>query len=134
LLQGLRAILKDGIGKALRDRGLWKVTIDLDANVIESHKREGYWAYLGEKGYQPVIAYWAEEDLIVADQFQDGNVPARMDLLPVLKDAISTLPTKHEMWSKTNSLIISINVVGGYIIERFMRGHTPVVLQRLKRR
>jgi hypothetical protein len=48
--------------------------------------------YLGEKGYQPVTAYWAEEDLIVADEFRDGNVPAGMDLLRVLKDAIAALP------------------------------------------
>jgi hypothetical protein len=64
----------------------------LDATVIESQKREAYWTYLGEKGYQPMIAYWAEEDLIVADEFRDGNVPAQMDLLRVLKDAIAALP------------------------------------------
>jgi hypothetical protein len=40
-----------------------------------------------------VIAYWAEEDLILADQFRDGNVPAGVGLLPVLKDAVSALPS-----------------------------------------
>jgi hypothetical protein len=93
LLKGLKAVAGDLIGKAVRERRPWKATIDLDATVIESHKREAYWTYLGEKGYQPVIAYWAEEDLILADQFRDGNVPARMDLLPVLKVAISALPS-----------------------------------------
>lgn len=48
--------------------------------------------YLGEKGYQPVVAYGAEEDLLLADEFQDGNMPASMDLLLVLKEAIATLP------------------------------------------
>src|SRR5438552_6615748 len=37
--------------------------------------------YLGERGYQPVINYWAEQDLILADEFRDGNVPAGMDCL-----------------------------------------------------
>jgi hypothetical protein len=92
LLQGLRAVLEDLIGKALRERKPLKATIDLDATVVESHKREACWTYLGERGYQPVIAYWAEEDLIVADQFRDGNVPAGMDLLAVLQEAISALP------------------------------------------
>jgi hypothetical protein len=92
-LKGLRAVLKELIRKAVRERSPSTATIDLDATVIESHKREAYWTYLGDKGYQPVIAYWAEEDLLVADQFRDGNVPAGMDLLPVLQEAISALPS-----------------------------------------
>jgi hypothetical protein len=93
LLQGLREVSRDMVCKAASGDAPWKATIDLDASVIESHKREAYETYLGETGYQPVIAYWAEEDLILADQFRDGNVPAGMGLLPVLKDALSALPS-----------------------------------------
>jgi hypothetical protein len=93
LLQGLREVSRDLLRKATSGDAPWKATIDLDASVIESHKREAYETYLGEKGYQPVIAYWAEEDLILADEFRDGNVPAGMGLLPVLKDALSALPS-----------------------------------------
>jgi len=91
-LKGLAAVQKDLIRKATLVEQPWKATIDLDATVIESHKQAAYWTYLGEKGYQPVIAYWVEPDLIVADEFRDGNVPAGMDLLPILKEAISALP------------------------------------------
>ena len=91
-LEGLAAVEKDLIRKASWEEQPWKATIDLDATVIESHKQGAYWTYLGEKGYQPVIAYWVEPDLILADEFRDGNVPACMDLLPVLKEAISALP------------------------------------------
>ncbi|HSB07525.1 MAG TPA: IS1380 family transposase [Thermodesulfobacteriota bacterium] len=93
LLQGLRQVSRDLAWKAVSGDAPWKATIDLDASVIESQKREAYETYLGEKGYQPVIAYWAEEDLILADQFRDGNVPAGVGLLPVLKDAVSALPS-----------------------------------------
>ena len=93
LLQGLREVSRDVVRKASSGDAPWKATIDLDAVVIESHKREACETYLGEKGYQPVIAYWAEEDLILADEFRDGNVPAGMGLLPVLKDALSALPS-----------------------------------------
>lgn len=93
LLQGLREVSRDVVGKASSGDAPWKATIDLDAAVIESHKREACETYLGEKGYQPVIAYWAEQDLILADEFRDGNVPAGMGLLPVLKDALSALPS-----------------------------------------
>jgi len=92
LLEGLGAVQEELIGKATREAPSWKATIDLDATVIESQKREACWTYLGEKGYQPVLAYWAEQDLIVADQFRDGNVPAGMDLVPVLQEAIGVLP------------------------------------------
>jgi hypothetical protein len=91
-LKRLAAVQRDLIKKALQKEQPWKATIDLDATVIESHKQQAYWTYLQEKGYQPLVAYWAEEDLIVGDQFRDGNVPANMDLLPVLKEAILALP------------------------------------------
>jgi len=92
LLEGLGAVQQELIGKATRETPSCKATIDLDATVIESQKREACWTYLGEKDYQPVLAYWAEQDLIVADQFRDGNVPAGMELIPVLQEAIGALP------------------------------------------
>jgi len=91
-LEGLAAVQRDLMKKATLKEQPWKATIDLDATVIESHKQQAYWTYLEQKGYQPVVAYWAEQDLILADEFRDGNVPAGMDLLPLLKEAISALP------------------------------------------
>ena len=91
-LKRLAIVQRDLIKKATLQEQPWKATIDLDATVIESHKQQAYWTYLEEKGYQPLVAYWAEQDLILADQFRDGNVPAGMDLLPVLKEALSALP------------------------------------------
>lgn len=91
-LQGLQAIQRDLVSRATRREQPWKATIDLDAVIVETHKREAYVTYLGEKGYQPVVAYWVEEDLLLVDEFRDGNVPASMGLLPVLKEAIAALP------------------------------------------
>ena len=31
------------------------------------------------RGYQPMLAVWAETGLVLADQFRDGNVPAIME-------------------------------------------------------
>ncbi len=91
-LEGLQSVQRELIRKATRGEQPWRATIDLDATVIESQKREAYWTYLGQKGYQPVNAYWAEQDLILVDAFRDGNVPAQTDLLWVLKEAIAALP------------------------------------------
>jgi len=67
-------------------------TIDEDASVIASAKDEARPTYLGPAGYQPVINYWAEEDMILADEFRDGNVPAAYDLLSSLIRSMQMLP------------------------------------------
>jgi hypothetical protein len=68
-------------------------TIDGDATVVESSKEEARPTYLGDSGYQPVVNYWAEKDLILADEFRDGNVPAAYDLLTSLLRSIEMLPS-----------------------------------------
>ena len=67
-------------------------TVDQDATIIESHKRTAKVAYEGTRGYQPMVAVWAEADLIVADEFRDGNVPAQMAPLNCAKAAFAALP------------------------------------------
>lgn len=67
-------------------------TIDEDASVFESTKDEARPTYLGDSGYQPVANYWAEKDMILADEFRDGNVPAAYDLLSSLIRSIEMLP------------------------------------------
>jgi len=67
-------------------------TIDQDATIHESHKREAFPHYDGGRGYQPMTAVWAELNLVVADQFRDGNVPASFAPLPVAQAAFAALP------------------------------------------
>lgn len=69
-------------------------TIDHDGTVIESHKRGATVAYEGTRGYQPLVAVWQEEDLIVADEFRDGNVPGGKDPLTSVKRAFEALPSQ----------------------------------------
>src|SRR5208283_4411723 len=56
-------------------------TVDQDATIIESHKQAAYSHYEEGRGYQPMVAVWAEADLVLADEFRDGNVPARQEPL-----------------------------------------------------
>jgi hypothetical protein len=69
-----------------------RATVDQDATIIESHKREAQWTYEGTRGYQPMVAVWAETELIVADEFRDGNVPAMSSPLTCAKAAFAALP------------------------------------------
>ena len=55
------------IETAQKRRPLKQATIDIDATVEESHKREAKIHYLNGRGYQPMTAVWAEQDIIVLD-------------------------------------------------------------------
>ena len=67
-------------------------TIDHDGTIIESHKRDALVAYEGTRGYQPLVATWAEEQLVVADEFRDGNVAGGEAPLSSVKRAFGHLP------------------------------------------
>ncbi len=67
-------------------------TLDVDATLVESHKEAATVAYEGTRGYQPVIVLWAEQDLILHDQFRDGHVPAGCGNVRVLEQAVRHLP------------------------------------------
>ena len=93
--QRVQAAGVERIARLYEKRGCGQriATIDQDATVIESHKRSAFAHYLGGKGYEPMVAVWAEADLIVADQFRDGNVPAHQDPLSCCRAAFEALPS-----------------------------------------
>jgi hypothetical protein len=105
-LKGLAQAQTDFVGEVARRWPQTKATIDIDATLQESHKREAKAHYQGGRGYQPVIAVWAEADLVVADEFRDGNVPAHKNVLGVLQRAFAALPAS--------------------VIQRFMRGDSAL--------
>jgi hypothetical protein len=90
-LRGLEAINRDLIARGA-DRTTTRATIDHDGTIIEAHKRDAKVAYEGTRGYQPLVAAWAEEQLIVADEFRDGNVAGGEDPLSSVKRAMDNLP------------------------------------------
>ncbi len=67
-------------------------TVDQDATIIESHKAAAYYHYDEGRGYQPMVAVWAEADLVLADEFRDGNVPAKQEPLSCAQLAFGALP------------------------------------------
>ena len=91
------------VGLGLVNRGLVRelgrrcpdqriATVDQDATIIESRKQEALRTYEGERGYQPMLAVWAEMNVVLADEFRDGNVPAIMGPLVLAKKAFAALP------------------------------------------
>ena len=52
----------------------------------------GWGGCWGGRGYQPAALYWVEQDLVVADEYRDGNVPAAMDNLRLIQRGFQQLP------------------------------------------
>ena len=71
-------------------------TLDQDATLVETHKREALYCYQGYKSYQPLSTYWSEQDLVIHSEFRDGNVPAGYGQLRVLQEALDLLPVGVE--------------------------------------
>lgn len=90
-LEGLFEVNRALVARAA-GRQTTTATIDHDGTIIEAHKREALVAYEGTRGYQPLVAVWVEEDLIVADEFRDGNVPGNKDPLTSVRRAFAALP------------------------------------------
>ena len=67
-------------------------TVDLDSTIIESWKKQAKRTYEGTSGYQPMLALWAEMNVVLADEFRDGNVPARQQPPRVAQRAFAALP------------------------------------------
>src|SRR5271169_4078115 len=92
-------------------RGLWQVnqallgciqthqpatsaTLDMDATLVETHKRDALPCYKGFKAYQPLNCWWAEQGAILYSEFRDGNVPAGHEQLRVLQASLAYLPAR----------------------------------------
>jgi hypothetical protein len=92
---GLRALagLQDLVMDALWRRSQPpRATVDVDASIVEAHKRRALVAYDGTRGYQPQMAWWAELGIWLHDQFRDGNVNAEYQAKVFLQQTFARLP------------------------------------------
>jgi hypothetical protein len=91
-LRQLAQVNVELVRRAVALRKPRRATLDLDATILESHKREALAHFKGGRGYQPTAVVWAEEDLVVADEYRDGNVPAGMQTREVAQRGFAALP------------------------------------------
>ena len=91
-LGGLMEVNKDLVTSIQSRTPKKEATLDMDATVDGTTKRNALFSYKGYKAYQPMNTYWAEQGLILHTEFRDGNVPAGYEQLRVLKDALTMLP------------------------------------------
>jgi hypothetical protein len=91
-LCGLGKVNSDLVRFAGGHSGHARATLDMDATLIETNKKEALYCYKKYQAYQPLTTYWAEADQIVHSEFRDGNVPAGYQQLSVLKVSLEYLP------------------------------------------
>ena len=94
-----REVSRRLVAEGVRGAGAASVTIDLDATIIASGKRECLYTYRaaeglvpGERGYQPLVAFCPEIGMVPWLEIRDGNVPAKLDNLRGLDEALLQLP------------------------------------------
>lgn len=90
-LSALFEVNREVVARAA-NRQVTEATLDHDGTIIEANRREAMVAYEGTRGYQPLLAVWAEQALVVGDEFRDGNVPGGKDPLRSVKRAFEALP------------------------------------------
>jgi len=85
--------VNQGMAAFMQKRDLQKIaTLDQDATLVETAKRDALFSYQGFKSYQPLNTWWAEQQMVLHTEFRDGNVPAGYEQLRVLKESLSLLP------------------------------------------
>lgn len=104
-LSGLGRVSRDVVREVGRRCPEQRIaTVDQDATIIESRKQEALRGYEGERCYPPMLAVWAEMNLVLADEFRDGNVPAAYQGLTAAKAAFASLPgTVNEYYFRGDS-------------------------------
>jgi hypothetical protein len=75
LLSALEQINADLVGAVHERNPVDHATLDMDATLIETEKRDAFFSYKGYKAYQPLNTYWAELGCVLHTEFRDGNVP-----------------------------------------------------------
>ena len=83
-----QALIKQGMKKD----GIKEYTLDIDATGIEAEKESARITYKGFKGYMPIIGHLAENGLVVADEFRQGNESPGARNLEFIKRCIRNMP------------------------------------------
>lgn len=96
-LAGLREINKRIIWSFIKnlDSG-FEVTLDVDTQLVETHKADAQYCYEHYKAFQAMKVVWAETMLIVNDEFRDGNVSPGKDTKRIVDESVNMLPPGYE--------------------------------------
>ena len=82
----------------------WQVTLDVDAQLVETAKANAQYCYEGYRALQPIEVEWAETGLVLADELREGNVPAGRGIKEIADEAYNMLPPgPWQVWVRSDS-------------------------------
>jgi len=91
-LRGFPRANRDFVASIQKHHCESEATLDTDATLVETQKKEAFFSYQGYKAYQPFNVWWAEHGVVLHTEFRDGNVPAGYEQRRVFKEALEMLP------------------------------------------
>lgn len=91
-LEGLGAVNRRVLKRALKADGIKGYTLDIDATGIEAEKQSAQMTYKGYTGYMPMVGHLAENGLIVGEEFREGNASPGAGNLAFIKYCERQLP------------------------------------------
>ncbi len=88
-------------------------TIDIDATIKDSNKKSAFYTYKKDaKGYQPLNAYWNEQQMVLFSEFRDGNVNPSYNIPEFVKESFSHLPdTVNDLYLRSDSAGYNFDVM-----------------------
>jgi len=91
-LSDLRVVNRVLVDRQLSREERSDYTLDIDATMIESEKRDAAMTYKGFKGYAPLVGHLAENGLVLLDEFREGNDAPQSRNLEFLQSCVSRMP------------------------------------------
>ena len=94
----------------IRQLGLDELTLDLNATIVASGKREALPTYCsatgevaGKRGYQPLSVFCPELGMVLGTEFRDGNVPTSVRNKELLEQVLTGLPPEvRKVWLRSD--------------------------------
>jgi hypothetical protein len=91
-LEGLEKVNKRSLNRGMKYDGIKGYTLDIDATGILAEKDSAKMTYKGFKGYMPIVGHLAENGLVLADEFREGNESPACRNLEFIKYGERQLP------------------------------------------
>lgn len=80
------------VTRVLLMRHITAVTLDFDATLIESSKKDAQMTYKGFRGYDPLLCFVAETGQVLRGVFRPGNASPSGNALSFLRGTLKRLP------------------------------------------
>jgi hypothetical protein len=91
-LEDLSSIRRTQLRHMAQSKNIRDATLDCDATLFLSKSQRALRSYKGDRGWFPMLAFWAETGMLVHDEFRQGSVSPQSNALGFLKESAAQLP------------------------------------------